>query len=126
MRILSATLVVLVLAVTLISEGRANAQKQDDKVNAAIARAHLALLSLDVAIYKIDTNKLPPDLETLTTHKIDGKPLAEKKDLIDPWGRAYKYDVNGPKNGGKQPDIWSEGPDPKDPKGIIGNWEKPK
>jgi hypothetical protein len=38
--------------------------------------------------------------------------------LIDPWGRPYNYDPNGPRNNGNKPDIWAVAPDGA----LIGNW----
>ena len=38
--------------------------------------------------------------------------------LLDHWKNPYQYDAAGPKNGGKQPDIWTVTPEGK----VIGNW----
>ena len=56
---------------------------------------------------------LPPNLKTL----VDTKVVTEKS-LVDPWGKAFRYDVSGKRNKGKRPDIWTETPD----KQIIENW----
>ncbi len=44
--------------------------------------------------------------------------LLDRDEIIDPWGRPYRYDPKGPKNNGIKPDIWTVTPD-----GVeIGNW----
>lgn len=56
---------------------------------------------------------LPSDLKTLVDTKI-----LRAESLVDPWGKAFRYDVSGKRNKGKRPDIWTETPD----KQIIENW----
>ena len=41
---------------------------------------------------------------------------------MDPWGKPYRYDPKGKRNGGKRPDIWAVHPD----KTEIGNWPEQK
>jgi hypothetical protein len=87
---------------------------------ARLKQAQLLVQSLDKAlqIHKITTGEYPAKLEALAE---GDKPLVEKKHLKDPWGRPFLYDVNGPKNKGNKPDVWSLGPpDKKD--SLIGNW----
>ncbi len=74
------------------------------------------MLGLVATAYKYhdEHHEFPKSLDLLV-----GKPEA----LLDPWGRAYHYDLKGPHNHGEQPDIWSEGADPKDPHAVLGNWD---
>jgi hypothetical protein len=87
---------------------------------ARLRQAELLVQNLDKAlqIYKITTGAYPAKLDALAE---GDKPVIEKKHLNDPWGRPFQYDVNGPKNKGNKPDVWSLGPpDKKD--ALIGNW----
>jgi hypothetical protein len=87
---------------------------------ARLRQAELLVLNLDKAlqVYRISTGQYPAKLEALAE---GDKPLVEKRHLKDPWGRPFLYDMNGPKNKGNKPDVWSLGPpDKKD--ALIGNW----
>ncbi len=46
--------------------------------------------------------------------------LDEPFKLLDPFGKPYQYDKNGPRNQGLHPDIWHVAPDGT----VIGNWPK--
>jgi hypothetical protein len=71
-------------------------------------------LTLACNAYYVRVGAYPPTLGALL-----GPPtLLDRDQLIDPWGRPYRYDPKGPKNNGMYPDIWTVTPD-----GIeIGNW----
>jgi hypothetical protein len=73
--------------------------------------------------YEIRFGQLPERLEQLVAPPGGGPPLIERDALTDPWGRPYRYDPAGPQNAGVRPDVWSLGPDPNDPKGVISNWQ---
>jgi hypothetical protein len=89
------------------------------------AKVDVQVLTRACQAYQLGFGTLPEKLEQLLQPPNGGLSFLEKKDsLLDPWGRPYKYDPKGPKNGGKRPDVWSLGPrHVKD--GIIGNWMKP-
>jgi hypothetical protein len=88
----------------------------------AICYLRIANESLDEFVAR--HGKYPKRLEELrhmpkyrTSEEIEAGPY------LDPWGRPYRYDPVGTKNGGKRPDVWSEGPPHRCKQaGPIGNW----
>jgi hypothetical protein len=82
-----------------------------------VARIQLMTLNQALQVYKVKKGDYPASLEDLT----QGKAIVEPAALNDPWGKPYQYDPAGPKNKGKQPDLWTTDPSGK----VIGNWEKP-
>jgi hypothetical protein len=100
----------------------ADAQFQPARV--ARATADVRTFTLAAHAYEVKYGERPATLETLMTPP-NGRPAflePKKENLIDPWGRPYKYDAKGPHNNGLKPDIWSEGPDPNDKTKVIANW----
>jgi hypothetical protein len=64
-----------------------------------------------------------PVIETGKNDRADGgKPLVTVDTLIDPWGKPYKYDPEGKRNGGDVGDTWTVAPDGE----AIGNWQRPE
>src|SRR5262245_19074193 len=103
--------------------------KESDPTDVAkLAKARIDVRTFTVAVkactLRHDGNP-PPTLESLVNTPGE-RPIVDggKDVLIDPWEQPYKYDPKGPKNDGKQPDIWSEGPPGK--KQPIGNWPEKK
>jgi general secretion pathway protein G len=94
-------------------------QRLDDAKKQVAATQTKQTLTTAVETYKIDHDDWPPSLDMLLQRTADGKgPYLNSADaLIDPWGRPYQYNPQGPNNGGMKPDIWSESP-----VGQIGNW----
>jgi general secretion pathway protein G len=93
----------------------------EDRRREERASAELKTLTTAVVSYKLKYGEFPDKLEQLVKPP-DGAPFLKSKDaLLDPWGRPYEYDANGPKHKGFLIDIWSLGSRLK--KGpIIGNW----
>jgi len=94
--------------------------KQLDKSKQSTAKSQVkTTLTQAVETYYIDHNSnYPPSLDVLINQDEFGGPYLKTRDaLMDPWGHPYSYDPNGPNNGGRQPDIWSNSP-----VGPIGNW----
>jgi hypothetical protein len=90
-----------------------------------VARSDTLRFTLALEIYKVKHGKYPATLAALAEKQPDGGPVLVPAELLnDPWGRAYRYDPAGPKNEGFKPDVWSTGPDPKKPDGVIGNWQQ--
>lgn len=92
--------------------------KESDGVEEAkINRERLTVRILTTAVetYRVRHDEFPEKLDDIAAYLEGGKEA-----LKDVWGQPYKYDPNGPKNGGKKPDIWSEGPPGQ--KQPIGNW----
>jgi hypothetical protein len=86
------------------------------------ARAGVQTLTLAAEAYEARFGQRPPQLQSLLATPAGAfiGPTAEC--LLDPWGRPYRYDPAGPRNNGLKPDVWSDGPDPADRVGVIGNW----
>src|SRR5262245_16381094 len=64
-------------------------------------------LSTAVKEYFVRHGQWPPSLDTLLPGAVPGeRPILEDpRAIIDPWNVPYKYDPNGPRNGGMKPDI---------------------
>ena len=100
--------------VAVLAAGLALADAQADQ-----ARTVVRALSSGLEIYRVRYGEYPATLQAL----VDAKYVdAKLNSTVDPWGNKYRYDVKGPRNGGRKPDIWAEAPD----KTIIGNWPAPK
>ena len=93
-----------------------------DDAKKDLARAGVKVLSDAVDAYSIK-NGYPDNLQALTQPDPGGKPFLQSSALKDPWGNDYQYQKMGQHNAQyEKPDIWSLGPKPGDPGGIIGNW----
>jgi hypothetical protein len=80
-------------------------------------------LAAAIEAYKLNNGNYPAALKDLAAKQpLGGAALLKAEELIDPWGRPYEFDVKGLKNNGDCADVWSRGPEPKDPKEVIGNW----
>ena len=88
----------------------------NDKVDRA--RGDLQTLTTAVRTYKLKSGTYPQSLDGVLQYITGGEPSC----LLDPWGRRYDYDPNGPRNGGKYPDIWTVAPNGV----LICNWMWPE
>jgi len=71
--------------------------------------------------YFVANQHYPQSLEVLLQKDARGTVYLDKPDaLVDPWGKRYQYDANGPNNQGLKPDIWTVHADGQ----MIGNWSK--
>ena len=71
--------------------------------------------------FKVKHGELPKNLGVLLQKDKFGMIwMDDPARLIDPWGRPYRYNPNGPKNNGQHPDIWTVAPNGV----VIGNWPK--
>src|SRR5262245_25938037 len=58
--------------------------------------------------YFIKNQQWPQSLEILLQKDAHNAIYLDKPDAImDPWGKKYQYDPNGPQNQGLKPDIWT-------------------
>ncbi len=114
---------VLCVVVTLLGVGFGFTEEKEKKkpTDAEIKKAKLdiELWEKVVATYHIKNSKPPKELAD-AKHYIDLKMNTDP--FTSPWGAKYEYDPDGPKNGGKKPDIWVKTPDGE----IIGNFPEPK
>ena len=104
----------LTFAAIVIVGGPALADAKTDQ-----ATTEVQALTKGALVYKIRHDKYPATLKDLVDARFVVPNLNK---LVDSWGNLYRYDANGPKNGGRYPDIWTESPDKK----LIGNWPDPK
>jgi Type II secretion system (T2SS), protein G len=112
---------IALLLPTMLALAFFGAQPQQDKIDQA--KKDINILAKAAEIYQLHAGSLPDTLKKLAEKQQNPSipQLIDEKLLIDPWGRAYKYDPKllDPRFG--SPLIWSEGPDPKDAKGWISN-----
>ncbi len=94
---------------------------EESKVNAA--KIGVRTIAETAETYKVTYGEFPTSLAELVQPPNGGLPYLKQSDLLDPWNREYQYAPQGQHNAvyGK-PDVWSLGPRPNDPNGIIGNW----
>lgn len=113
-------LVVVAIIVALASIGGYFLLGQLGQSQKDIARSQVkGPLSDACKTFFLRHNEWPQSLEALTQPDGKGGPyLEDVSALVDPWGRAYKYDPSGSRNGGMKPDIWAIAPDGA----TIGNW----
>ncbi len=110
-------------------KAKIEAEKKDgDKVSSnkaeqariAAAKAQVNALSTAADAYFIKHQEYPRTLTQLTEKDKFGIQWVQSKDsLLDPWKRPFQYDLDGAKNAGIRPDIWTISPD----KQTIGNWK---
>jgi hypothetical protein len=106
----------IIVLIVLVRAGVSAETSEDPNITRAkfdiraLSKAALALAAKNDSIFPEKLDDLAPLLEV------------GEKALVDPWGNKYQYAAAGKKNGGKQPDIWTETPDKK----IIGNWPEEK
>jgi general secretion pathway protein G len=88
------------------------------------ARIDCNSLSQMAEAYKLRYGDFPASLDILAQPQQDGSPpYIPPSGLVDPWGRRYEYAPQGQHNALLQkPDIWTQGPKPGDPNGMVGNW----
>ncbi len=93
-------------------------QSQEDAKKGA-AKAQTKVLTQACDAYRISHGSYPASLAVLLQQDEEGGPYLKSQDaLIDPWRQPYQYNAAGPQNGGRQPDIWANGPNGQQ----IGNW----
>ncbi len=92
-----------------------------DYSDSAPDRVKIDLRTLDKACtaYRQKFGSYPPKLEELVAGT---KPYLEggQEAILDPWSQQYQYDLNGPRNSGEKPDIFTVDPDNGK---TIGNWQ---
>jgi len=69
--------------------------------------------------YDVRFKSFPSSLNDLVSPPDGGKSYVDPTALIDPWKNPFQYDPQGGQNG--RPRIWSNGPTPGNPNGVISN-----
>lgn len=91
----------------------------DGDSKASRTKSDAMTLSSAVQMFKDSTGAYPTCLQQLAHPPDGGKPYLDREEfLLDAWGRQFDYDPQGPRNEGKQPDIWTVTPQGE----LIGNW----
>jgi hypothetical protein len=90
-----------------------------ESVNDRADRTQMDVIALTQAVktYKLKYGTTPRTLDDVLQFIEGGSP----SNLLDQWDRRFDFDPNGPRNGGKQPDIWTVSPGGE----LIGNWRRP-
>ena len=103
-------LIVVAIIVMLSGAGSYFFFQQYEEAKTGKAKMDTNSLSGLADTYRRNHNHYPADLEELT-REIDGYgPYCSQKDIIDPWGKPYKIDPNGPTYGGNKADIFTTSP----------------
>lgn len=119
-------LVVVAILVVMAGTGGVIYMRYLDDAKKDRARMDVRTLAGAVEAYMIRYGEYPASLAALTQPTPDGgRPSLEVGALLDPWNRQYQYAAPGqhgdhPLTG--KPDIWSDGPQPGNAAGVIGNW----
>jgi general secretion pathway protein G len=116
-------LVVVAILVVLAGAAVPMYMKYLDQSKAKMAWTNAKTIEQVCDTYKLNNGDYPASLEDLLVNGSDGKPYFERKDLIDPFGNEYQYSQRGQHSTTGKPDIWSNGLNPNDPNGQIGNWQ---
>jgi general secretion pathway protein G len=118
-------MVVVTMIVALAGLGIFYMAGQVQKANEAKAKTDIKGWTTAVMAYKLNHPEVgyPATLQELTQKDQQGfgPYIQNVESLIDPWGQAYQYDQSGQRNGGTQPDIFTQIP-AAEGGGIIGNW----
>ena len=113
-------LIVAMIILILAGAGGLTVMKYLDDAKQSRATADIKTLSTAVQAFQIKNGSPPSSLAELAQPPAEGgRPYIETQELLrDPWGNAYQYSADGPKNNGIKPDIWTITPDGK----TIGNF----
>jgi len=112
-------LVVVAIIVMLAGVGGYYLLQQYEDAKVSLAKVNCNNLSTQVEAYKLNNGNYPNSIEQLTQPQPNGSSAIVPPDKIrDPWGKVYRIDPSGPKNGGNKADVFTT-----TPKGIIvGNF----
>jgi general secretion pathway protein G len=113
--------VLVVVAILVVLAGVSSIAVFSYLDNAKIDRARSDVQAIENALksYKLRFSNYPDSLDQLLTPP-NGKPFFDSQEsILDPWGQRYQYNPQGPNNGGRKPDVWTNTPDGSE---QIGNW----
>ena len=114
-------LVVVAIILILASLGGYYVMGQLAEARKSEAKVQVRTLQKACENYELNYRQRPSSLSVLLQKGDLGGPYLTNRDvLLDPWGREYQYNAQGPRNNGMFPDIWTTDPDGKE----IGNWGK--
>jgi general secretion pathway protein G len=114
-------LVVVAIILILASLGGYYVMGQLHESRKSEAKIQVRTLTTACENYELNYRQRPGNLRMLLQKGEYGGPYLKNADvLLDPWGREYQYNQQGPRNNGLTPDIWTVDPDGRE----IGNWGK--
>jgi general secretion pathway protein G len=114
-------LVVVAIILILASLGGYYVMGQLAEARKSEAKIQVRTLTTACENYELNYRQRPQQLSDLLNKGEMGGPYLKSSDLlIDPWGKPYVYNREGPNNRGLTPDISTTDPDGR----VIGNWGK--
>jgi hypothetical protein len=93
---------------------------QAEQTKQAAAKAQAKVIEAAVVQYHLIHDEEPGTLDVLAQPDADNgsQPYLSASQLIDPWGKAFCFDPNGPHHQGDKPDIYAVSRDGT----KVGNW----
>src|SRR6187549_1466593 len=87
-----------------------DAREKEEQANEARAAITARTLAVAASAYYVKHTAWPEKLLDLTKPKNGQPPFvkADAKDLVDPWGNEYKYEVAKDEKGQERPYVWAE------------------
>jgi general secretion pathway protein G len=115
-------LVVVAILVVIAGVGGVIYMRYLDDAKEKAARLGVQNIEQAVQAFKVSDGDYPETLAVLV-QPYEGKPAAlELSALKDPWGRDYIYESQNLNPLTGKPRIYSLGPNPGNPQGVIANW----
>ncbi|MDO4558533.1 MAG: type II secretion system major pseudopilin GspG [Planctomycetia bacterium] len=119
----------VLVALAVVAGPQLMGTREDAKIRQARAQVKTFMSTLDM--YQVEANEYPTTDQGLRAllEQPEGYPeiaswsklLKSEKDLVDPWGNDYQYELD---EGTDEPRIWSYGPDGKDgTEDDINSWD---
>jgi general secretion pathway protein G len=103
-------LVVVAIIVVLAGLAVPTIMSQMEGANEKIAKTKAISIAEQVQIFITNNNGVPPSsLQELTQpgSAPNGKAALMPEGILDPWGKPYQLDTNGPNHQGSVPDIYN-------------------
>lgn len=111
-------LIVVAIIVVLVGLTSVYVMRYLDDAKKDAARIKATHLATVLSAYHTSKGDYPASLDGLLQPGDGGKPYLGPEEIVDPWGKTFQFDVNGPHNNGLRPDVWTQSPDGQ----TIGNW----
>lgn len=111
-------LVVVAIIVVLASLGTAFLLPQLEGAKDKAAKIKAVEIGQAAQRFYVNNERWPASVQELTQPGPDGKAMMPEEGILDPWGKPYTFDANGPNHQGAAPDVYTTNPGGK----TIGNW----
>ena len=113
-------LVVVAIIVMLAGAGTFFLLPQLEEGKKGRAKTDVRKLSALVDGFKIKHGEYPNSLEALTQPMGGDGPTCAREEIVDPWGKVYQINPDGPHNQGMRADIFTTAKNGQ----IIGNFSQ--